>query len=198
MHPFIQSTVFSLSDDLNASWPNKKKLLRRRKSQNGNSSIRRLQRPKTAVLKRPVVLDESLKDKLDMTLTKKQFLAAVKLCKVKIAFLPTMRNRMAAVGYKSSRSRSNSRAGRRQPPPPPPHLRPTRIPTKQAAESRALADISPLRRRPSLGREKENLPNLPVNPSKSKEGGDEKESKPRRRKKRDTSSSTESVPEPCR
>ena len=46
----------------------------------------RLARPRTAVLKRPRVLDESLKDKLDMTLTKKQFLAAVKLVKNKMAF----------------------------------------------------------------------------------------------------------------
>ena len=37
-------------------------------------------RPKTATLKRPHILDESLKDKVDMTLTKKEFLAAVKLC----------------------------------------------------------------------------------------------------------------------
>ena len=39
-----------------------------------------LERPKTATLPRPKVLDESLKDKLDMTLTKKELLAAVKLC----------------------------------------------------------------------------------------------------------------------
>jgi hypothetical protein len=37
-------------------------------------------RPKTATLKRPYILDESLKDKVDMTLTRKAFMAAVKLC----------------------------------------------------------------------------------------------------------------------
>ena len=41
---------------------------------------RRLERPRTAVLKHPAVLDEALKDKVDMTMTKKRFLAAVKLC----------------------------------------------------------------------------------------------------------------------
>ena len=89
---------FSLSDELSNSWPSKKKFYRRRKG--GSNSVAltqprgggsrmgrgRLARPRTAVLKRPRVLDESLKDKLDMTLTKKQFLAAVKLVKNKMAF----------------------------------------------------------------------------------------------------------------
>ena len=115
-----------MSDDLSNSWPNKKKFYRRRKGNGGGGSSqliagsnssrnRRLQRPRTAVLKRPAVLDESLKDKVDMTLTKKQFLAAVKLVKTKMAFragqemaLLPRRNKMAAVGYRS-RSRSNSR-----------------------------------------------------------------------------------------
>merc|ERR1712223_1310678 len=38
------------------------------------------ERPKTATLKRPSILDESLKDKVDMTLTKKELMTAVKLC----------------------------------------------------------------------------------------------------------------------
>ena len=86
---------FSLSDELSNSWPSKKKFYRRRKG-GGNALTQprggsrmgrgRLARPRTAVLKRPRVLDESLKDKLDMTLTKKQFLAAVKLVKNKMAF----------------------------------------------------------------------------------------------------------------
>ena len=83
----------SLSDELSNSWPSKKKFYRRRKGGNsvitqprGGSRMGRLARPRTAVLKRPRVLDESLKDKLDMTLTKKQFLAAVKLVKNKMAF----------------------------------------------------------------------------------------------------------------
>ena len=83
---------FSLSDELSNSWPSKKKFYRRRKgggnalTQPRGGSRMRLARPRTAVLKRPRVLDESLKDKLDMTLTKKQFLAAVKLVKNKMAF----------------------------------------------------------------------------------------------------------------
>ena len=84
-----------MSDELSNSWPSKKKFYRRRKGGNsvvltqprgGSRMGRRLARPRTAVLKRPRVLDESLKDKLDMTLTKKQFLAAVKLVKNKMAF----------------------------------------------------------------------------------------------------------------
>ena len=38
------------------------------------------ERPKTATLPHPNILDETLKDKVDMTLTKKDLLAAVKLC----------------------------------------------------------------------------------------------------------------------
>ena len=38
------------------------------------------ERPKTATLPHPSILDETLKDKVDMTLTKKDLLAAVKLC----------------------------------------------------------------------------------------------------------------------
>ena len=38
------------------------------------------ERPKTATLLHPSILDETLKDKVDMTLTKKDLLAAVKLC----------------------------------------------------------------------------------------------------------------------
>ena len=38
------------------------------------------ERPKTATLSHPNILDETLKDKVDMTLTKKDLLAAVKLC----------------------------------------------------------------------------------------------------------------------
>ena len=101
---------YSLSDDLSNSWPNKRKFYRRRKGNGGgelhasSSRNRRLQRPRTAVLKRPAVLDESLKDKLDMTLTKKQFLAAVKLVKNKMAFRQELprRNKMAAVGYREA------------------------------------------------------------------------------------------------
>ena len=96
-----------MSDELSKSWPNKKKFYRRRKGNGGGGGShlagrRRLQRPRTAVLKRPAVLDESLKDKLDMTLTKKQFLAAVKLVKNKMAFRQELprRNKMAAVGYR--------------------------------------------------------------------------------------------------
>lgn len=37
-------------------------------------------RPHTAILRKPTILDETLKDKVDMAMTKKQFLAAVKLC----------------------------------------------------------------------------------------------------------------------
>ena len=108
-----------MSDDLSNSWPNKKKFYRRRKGNGGGGSSSqysassgrrrpRLQRPRTAVLKRPAVLDESLKDKLDMTLTKKQFLAAVKLVKTKMAFragqeaFVPRRNKMAAVGYRDA------------------------------------------------------------------------------------------------
>ena len=41
---------------------------------------RERERPKTATLPHPSILDETLKDKVDMTLTKKDLLAAVKLC----------------------------------------------------------------------------------------------------------------------
>lgn len=50
------------------------------RSEANTSSGDEASRPKTATLKRPHILDESLKDKVDMTLTKKEFLAAVKLC----------------------------------------------------------------------------------------------------------------------
>ena len=59
--------AFSLSDDLGNSWPNRRKLYRRRKGGEAQAAAaasrnkRRLQRPRTAVLKRPAVLDESLK-----------------------------------------------------------------------------------------------------------------------------------------
>ncbi len=122
-------SLYSLSDDLNASWPSKKKKQVRhhrrkasvsRRLQEGqhqgqhHRQQRHLQRPKTAVLKRPVVLDETLKDKVDMTLTKKQFLAAVKLCKEKLAMQqqPAIRNRMhAAVGYKSGSGNGGNGSG---------------------------------------------------------------------------------------
>ena len=50
------------------------------RSEANTSSGDEASRPKTATLKRPHILDESLKDKVDMTLAKKEFLAAVKLC----------------------------------------------------------------------------------------------------------------------
>ena len=54
-------------------------------------------RPRTATLKRPFILDETLKDKVDMSLTKKEFMMAVKLCS-DVAVqrgLPNMRLRAA-------------------------------------------------------------------------------------------------------
>lgn len=59
---------------------NRRKRSKKIRSDNTMSSGDDESRPKTATLKRPHILDESLKDKVDMTLTKKEFLAAVKLC----------------------------------------------------------------------------------------------------------------------
>ena len=61
--------------------PNRRKRERKKANEVNTSSGDEAEgRPKTATLKRPHILDESLKDKVDMTLTKKEFLAAVKLC----------------------------------------------------------------------------------------------------------------------
>ena len=83
----------SLSDELSASWPANKfkkdetkqnvvtdKARVRRSKRKRDRKRDESERPKTATLPRPSILDESLKDKLDMTLTKKELLAAVKLC----------------------------------------------------------------------------------------------------------------------
>ncbi len=111
----------SLSDELNHSWPSKsisRTVLRSRKRErskkrfggggggNVSSGEEDSTRPKTATLKRPHILDETLKDKVDMTLTKKEFLAAVKLCS-DVAVqrgLPNMRLRAAG-------SKNNSATG---------------------------------------------------------------------------------------
>ena len=58
----------------------RKRERKKERSEANTSSGDEASRPKTATLKRPHILDESLKDKVDMTLTKKEFLAAVKLC----------------------------------------------------------------------------------------------------------------------
>ena len=52
----------------------------RRKKMRKTLGSRERERPKTATLPHPSILDETLKDKVDMTLTKKDLLAAVKLC----------------------------------------------------------------------------------------------------------------------
>ena len=104
-----------ISNDLKNSWPRRpntamsKKISSISRRRGDKSTSGRIQRPKTAVLKRPVILDEALKDKLDMTMTKKQFLAAVKLCKKengssRVPVMPVRRNRRAAVGYRRSNS----------------------------------------------------------------------------------------------
>ena len=115
----------SLSDELNLSWPstkapkavtkgrkttltrtvnNKTRRKRERKKEGRSSDMVTTSsgdedhsRPKTATLKRPHILDESLKDKVDMTLTKKEFLAAVKLCSDAAVQrgLPNMRSKAA-------------------------------------------------------------------------------------------------------
>lgn len=84
---------------------NKRKRERKGRSSSGDDD----HRPKTATLKRPHILDETLKDKVDMTLTKKEFLAAVKLCSdVSVQRgLPNMRLR-ASKNFLTSGSNSNS------------------------------------------------------------------------------------------
>ena len=65
-------------------------------------------RPRTATLKRPFILDETLKDKVDMSLTKKEFMMAVKLCS-DVAVqrgLPNMRLR-AAKNFHSKGKQTN-------------------------------------------------------------------------------------------
>ncbi len=114
----------SLSEELSNSWPKRNKNFNNnnkdenRRNRRRTSRHRRIDRPTTAVLKRPIILDESLKDKVDMTMTKKQFLAAFKLCsdeaknkansRLTNRGLPIMRNRRAAVGYKKDVMKSNS------------------------------------------------------------------------------------------
>ena len=71
----------SLSEDLSPSWPSKKHFARKARRKRSLSTQRRLRRPSTAVLKKPTVLDETLRDKIDMTMTNKEFLSALKLCK---------------------------------------------------------------------------------------------------------------------
>ena len=96
----------SLSDELSALWPAKrpyesqpakavKKTKRRRERKRASPSTSLSERPNTATLPKPNILDESLKDKVDMTLTKKGLLAAVKLCSDVVVQrgLPNMRPR---------------------------------------------------------------------------------------------------------
>ena len=51
-----------------------------RRSKLNKTANNKGQRPTTAVLLKPKVLDESLKDKIDMSMTKKQFMSALKIC----------------------------------------------------------------------------------------------------------------------
>lgn len=91
----------SLSDDLSQSWPSRKQPPRRVRRKRRESW--KAERPKTAVLMHPAILDETLKDKIDMTLTKKQFLAALKLCNdtvISQRSIPVMRKKWAPVGFK--------------------------------------------------------------------------------------------------
>ena len=90
MCPYLESTamtdIFSGPKRINLSRTlivkNRRKRERKKERSEANTSSGEEAegRPKTATLKRPHILDESLKDKVDMTLTKKEFLAAVKLC----------------------------------------------------------------------------------------------------------------------
>ncbi|TRY67253.1 hypothetical protein TCAL_02938 [Tigriopus californicus] len=92
----------NLSDDLTQSWPSRKQSQRRVRRKR-RESVWRAERPKTAVLMHPAILDETLKDKIDMTLTKKQFLAALKLCNDNVVSqrpIPVMRKKWAPVGFK--------------------------------------------------------------------------------------------------
>ena len=98
----------SLSDDFGTTWTRKrtKRLKKRWKRE------RRLERPSTAVLKRPRILDESLRDKVDMTMTKKHFLAAFKLCTdlaLKRCNATPPRSNRAAVGYRRETRMNYSR-----------------------------------------------------------------------------------------
>jgi hypothetical protein len=111
-------TPDSQSEDVSpvrASARNRRTPPRRRLRRPGNDS-----RPRTAILRRPIILDETLKDKVDMTMTKKQFLVAVKLCDeakrrtalatastMQVVVLPRMRPRpsRAAVGYRREKLR---------------------------------------------------------------------------------------------
>lgn len=111
----------SLSEELSNSWPKRRNNNNKdenRRNRRKTSRNRKIDRPTTAVLKRPIILDETLKDKVDMTMTKKQFLAAFKLCsdeakskansRLTNRGLPIMRNRRAAVGYKKDVMKNNS------------------------------------------------------------------------------------------